>query len=110
MAHILMSYDKGEQVDRRLETRVEWNGPVKYRPMQMDHFKTGILVNISDGGAMLWLNEDIPVGSEIEVLVQSEHAPEPVHMYMHIVRIEEISREGYTGYACKLEMAVDEAG
>lgn len=93
-------------MDRRLKTRVEWNGPVKYRLLQSDPYATGILVNISTSGAMLWLDEDVAVGSRIEVLMQSEYDPEPVQMHMRVVRHESSQREGYYGYGCELEMTV----
>ncbi len=95
-------------MDRRLKTRVEWNGPVKYRLLQSDPYRTGLLVNISTNGAMLWLNEDIAIDSSIEVLMQSEYDPEPVQMHMRVVRKQSSQREGYTGYGCELEMTVSE--
>lgn len=109
MAWFLQFYNRGENLDRRLAVRVEWNGPVKYRLMQTDHYQTGLLVNISDRGAMLWLKEDIPLGSELEVLIQTRLDAEQVHFVMKIVRTEE-TREKYIGYGCRLQMTVNEVG
>ncbi len=97
-------------MDRRMKTRVEWHGPIKYRLLQEDDCKTGILANISTKGAMLWLNENIAMSSKIEVVMQSGYDPEPVHIYMHVARTESAQREGYTGYGCELEMTVTELG
>ncbi len=91
-------------MDRRLKTRVEWKGPIKYRLEHTDSFKTGLLTDISTTGAMLWLKGDIPVGSRMEVVMQSEYDPAPVHMHMRVVRTEGAQREGYTGYGCQLEL------
>lgn len=90
-------------MDRRINTRVEWNGPVKYRTQEMTESKIGMLANISTSGAMLWLMEDLAIGSPIEVVMQSEYDPKPVHMHMHVKRIEKSKREGYSGYGCSLD-------
>ncbi len=95
-------------MDRRIKTRVEWNGPIKYRLQQVDPYKTGFMANISTSGAMLWLDEDLDLGTKIEIVMKSEYDPEPVHMHMHLVRAEDEIREGYKGYGCELEMAVSE--
>lgn len=96
-------------MDRRMKTRVEWNGPIKYRLLQTDPYKMGILVDISTTGAMLWLKENIGLSDKIEVLMQSEYDPEPVQMHMSVVRTEESPREGFNGYGCHLEMTVGES-
>lgn len=95
-------------MDRRVKTRTEWNGPIKYRLLQIDPYKTGILADISTSGAMLWLDEELDMGVHVEIVMQSEYDPEPVHMHMHVVRTEDVPREGYLGYGCELEMSVSE--
>lgn len=90
-------------MDRRINTRVEWNGPVRYRTPDMTEPKIGMLANISTSGAMLWLMEELSVGNSLEVIMQSEYDPKPVHMQMRVKRIEKNKREGYSGYGCALE-------
>jgi hypothetical protein len=91
---------------RRNEPRVNWNYSVQYRMLHTDAYKTGMLVNISNHGALLWLKEEFAVGSNIEILMQSHDKPE--HVHMRVVRTEKTSRKGYTGYGCRVEMTLSE--
>ena len=90
-------------MDRRLNARVEWNGPISYIAKDMSKPEIGILVDISTSGAMLWLKTDLEIGDAVEVVMQSEYDPKPVRMHMHVRRIENTQREGYTGYGCSLD-------
>lgn len=90
-------------MDRRLNARVEWNGPIKYRLSNNTDYKTGMLADISTTGAMLWLKESLAIDDPVEVVMQSEYDPKPVHMHMHVKRIENAKREGYSGYGCALD-------
>lgn len=91
-------------MDRRLSPRVEWHGPVSFRTTEDTDYRTGFLANISTTGAMLWLEEDLGIGDEIEVVMQSEFDSAPVHMTMHISRILPHKRNGFRGYGCSLEL------
>ena len=94
-------------MDRRSETRVKRNASVKYRIAYMGTYKIGLLVNITSHGALLWLKEDLSIGSNLEVLMLSDNYSE--HVHMNVVRTEETNRDGYTGYGCKIEMRISEA-
>lgn len=89
-------------MDRRLKTRVEWNGPVKYRVEGSNEEKTGVLSDISTTGALVWLHDELDMDTQIEVIMQSQFDPKPVHMHMIVKRREPNDREGYQGYGCVL--------
>ena len=72
-----------------------------------DAYKTGIARNISDNGALLWLKEDLAVGSGLELRMESNG--EQQYVYMRMVRTEETNRAGYMGYGCKVDMIISEA-
>lgn len=96
-------------MNRRAKHRIEWNGLVKYRLSHGISYKPGILKNASASGAMLWMKEELAVGSLIDVLMESRDDHDPVNVHMRIVRTEKTSDDDYTGYGCKLEMTVSEA-
>lgn len=89
-----------------MANRIDWDGLIKYRMSPTGAYKPIILKNASVNGAMLWLKEEIAVGSLLDVLMESKDDSDPVSMRMRVVRIEEAQYKDYTGYGCKLEMAV----
>lgn len=91
-------------MDRRLAPRVEWHGPITYRTGGNEPYHTGFLANISTTGAMLWLEEELQEGDRLEVVMQSEFDPEPVHMWMRVTRILADRRNGFRGYGCSMEL------
>lgn len=94
-------------MDRRSEPRADWNTPIKYRKLDSDTYKKGILANMGTNSALLWLSEELAVGSSLDVQMRPYDMPE--HVFMHVVRTEETNREGYRGYGCKVEMTLSEA-
>jgi hypothetical protein len=83
---------------------VEWHGPVSYRVADEHQYHTGFLANISTTGAMIWTKEALSTGTWLEVVMQSELDPHPVHMKMRIVRAIPEMRRGFHGYGCSLEL------
>ena len=91
-------------MERRISPRVEWHGPVSFRTSEDAPYRTGFLANISTTGAMLWLEEELETGDQIEVVMQSEFDPAPVHMKMRVIRTLPDERNGFRGYGCSLEL------
>ncbi|RTZ74254.1 MAG: hypothetical protein DSZ00_04845 [Gammaproteobacteria bacterium] len=103
--HTLFSQQRrGELIERRTSPRVERHGPVSFRTAEDSDYRTGFLANISTTGAMLWLEEELEIGDEIEVVMQSEFDPAPVHMKMRVTRMLPQPRNGFRGYGCSLEL------
>ncbi len=90
-------------MERRISPRVEWNGPIRYRNEKGAKYRRGFLADISTTGAMIWLPQELSVGDRLEVVMQSEYDPKPVHMQMQVKRIIDVPREDYWGYGCSLE-------
>lgn len=94
-------------MERRSESRDKLNDSIKYRVGHKSAYKTGLLMNISSDGALLWLKENLSINSNLEVLMPSDYDLE--HLCMFVVRTEETNRDGYTGYGCKIGMRISEA-
>ena len=58
---------------------------------------------------MLWMKEELAVGSPIDVVIESKTDPDPISIHMRVVRTEETPYEAYIGYGCKVEMIVSDA-
>ena len=91
-------------MDRRSEHRVNWNESIQYRVSHAGDYSTGIVGDIAISGALLWLKEDLAVGSRIELLTGS--LGDGLQAYMRVVRTEDANSEGYAGYGCRVEMKV----
>ena len=89
------------------EPRTDWNNSIKYRTLDSDTYKNGVMVNMSAKRALLWLAEKYPVGSSLDVLIRTDERLD--HIYMRVVRAGETNHTGYTGYGCKVEMTLSEA-
>lgn len=89
-------------MDRRSEYRVKWNDAIQYRTFDTGAYKTGIVKNISIHGAFLWLQEDLDIGTSLELLTGSHGKQQSVRM--RVVRTEETDHEVYAGYGCRVEM------
>ena len=96
-------------MNRRSNSRILWNRFVKYRRPHTGVYKYGLLKNASVDGAMLWLKEELAVGSSIDILIESKTDPDPMNVHMRVVRSEKTPYEDYIGYGCKLEMTVSDA-
>ena len=47
--------------ERRGNPRVYIDGPMQYRQVESHDFQPGQIENISAGGALVWIGEDLPI-------------------------------------------------
>ena len=95
------------KVNQLKHSETDWNDSIKYRTLYSDTYKNGVLVYKSADNALLWLAGQYPVGSNFDVLMRTDDRLE--HVFVRVVRTEETSHLGYTGYGCKVEMTLSEA-
>jgi len=53
--------------ERRSNPRVYVDGPMQYRQVESDDFLPGRIENISAEGALVWIDEKLPVDTELVV-------------------------------------------
>ncbi len=56
--------------ERRSNPRVYIDGPMHYRQVESQDFLPGQIENISAGGTLIWIDEDLPLDSELIVRVE----------------------------------------
>ncbi|MDH3690989.1 MAG: PilZ domain-containing protein [Gammaproteobacteria bacterium] len=91
-----------EFVEKRSEPRLELDIPIGYRIDGASEFEDGILVNMSNNGLLMYAVEPIPVGANVDVLVDAEdEQDEPLLMHTEIIRIHPGQTAGFN-YACRV--------
>ena len=56
--------------DRRANPRIDINGEMTYRSGGSGETRQGEIENMSAGGALIWIAEELPVGSELLISVE----------------------------------------
>lgn len=79
--------------DRRRHPRVEDERPIHYRVIKKSEEATGLNLNISAGGMLLVVQEEVPVGTFIELKFGMPPPEHPVYAIGRVVRVEK-KREG----------------
>ena len=93
--------------ERRQSPRVQIEDPMQYRQVESHDFLPGWIENISSNGALIWINEDLPVDRQIIVRVVTEGALETgedlVATLLYKLPEQEGSQYG-CGYGCRIEL------
>lgn len=90
-------------LDRRLFDRNSMDFAVKYRTVHEEVHSQALLENASARGLLLWMPDDLEVGVQLEVLVESEFEDEEIlHLFVEVVRREQQKdAQGRWGYGCE---------
>ena len=90
-------------VDRRHYSRTEIDSQVAYKLINDESYKDAVLVNISEAGALIGVNEKLDLDTQLYLLLEStEENEKPVQMLAEIIRSAD-SIDGYTYcYGCMI--------
>ena len=90
-------------IDRRFSPRAPINGKMKYRLPENRNLSSGILINISQTGALLGFKHKMPADTVLTVLMESHLDDEPpVEITTEIIR-EATYNEGHSYcYGCRI--------
>jgi hypothetical protein len=92
--------------ERRSNPRIQIDGPMHYRQVESHDFLPGRIENISVGGALVWISEDLPLDRELIVRIESDGPGETwadfVATLLYKLPEEECSLHGY---GCSIELA-----
>jgi len=90
-------------LDRRANPRTNINSQIKYWLTNNTSCNFGIVLNISQYGIALGLDQEIPTNSKLNVLMESEQKDEaPIEMITEIVRISKSFNDHAYSYGCKI--------
>jgi len=91
--------------ERRVNPRVYIDGPMHYREAESQDFLPGQIENISAGGALVWIGEDLPLDSEIIVRVEPDGPDETWEDLVATLLYKLPEQEGSLhGYGCSIEL------
>ena len=93
-----------EKVEKRSFSRIGINSRVEYRVAGEESYGRGLLDNISASGALLWVDQQLSLGTRIEITVKSDETGElPIKITAVVVRIADAKKEYRFGYGCQIE-------
>ncbi len=97
-----------EYVERRLHPRIEIDGEMNYITCQSDEICAGLLENLSEGGARIWIGQELPLASQVVFRMESRSGDE-ADMTFRATLLYTLPRQRVAqyGYGCKIEVAAD---
>jgi len=98
-----MSNLSNNTIERRFSPRAPINGEIKYRLPENADLSSGVLINISQTGALLGLKHKLPEDTVLTILMESHLNDEPpVEISTEITRIETYCEDYSYCYGCKI--------
>jgi len=88
-------------LNRRFCTRTNINSQIKYKLTSDTSFTTGLMLNISQFGLALSLDQELPTNSQLNVSMESDRKDDaPIEIFAEIVRTSKSSNEYAYTYGC----------
>ena len=92
--------------ERRGSPRVNIDGPMNYRLVSSHDFLPGHIENISAGGALVWISEELPIDSELVVRIDSDGSEEnSADLAVTLLSKLPDEENSLYGYGCSIELA-----
>ena len=92
--------------ERRANPRIEINGEMTYRTGDAGETRRGEIENMSAGGALIWIAEDLPVGSELLIGVEEIDGDEGALEFRAVLLHQLTDRkDDLYGYGCSIDVA-----
>ena len=94
--------------ERRASPRIDIDGEMTYRLVDSDEGKSGRIENISTGGALIWIVDELPVETELLIRIDPSE-PEDEPMVFRATLLHEMPEHGEAmfAYGCTIEVVKD---
>ncbi|MCW8933586.1 MAG: PilZ domain-containing protein [Gammaproteobacteria bacterium] len=90
-------------IEKRFSPRAAINGQIKYRLADESNLSSGILLNVSQTGALIGLKHKVPENTVLTILMESHLDDEPpVEISTKIIRTENDCEDHAYCYGCKI--------
>ena len=91
--------------ERRASPRIDIDGDMTYRVADTDEGKSGRIENISTGGALIWISEELPVDTQLLIRIDPSE-PEDEPMIFRATLLHQISEqyESMFAYGCSIQV------
>ncbi|MFO1350065.1 MAG: PilZ domain-containing protein [Gammaproteobacteria bacterium] len=94
--------------DRRISSRLPINSKIHYHIKGIMADAEGELDNLSETGAMIWADQKLSIGTELQMVIESSDPAEPaIVITANIVRIHPLHKDYQFGYGCAIARAED---
>lgn len=91
--------------ERRASPRIDIDGDMTYRIGESDEGKSGRIENISTGGALIWIADDLPIDTRLLIRIDpSEPEDEPMIFRATLLHKLREQEEGMFAYGCSIEV------
>ena len=92
--------------ERRANPRIDINGEMTYRAGDAGETRRGEIENMSAGGALIWIAENLPVGSELLISVE-EIDGDAGALEFRAILLHQLKdrKDDLYGYGCSIEAA-----
>lgn len=91
-------------VEKRRFARTEINAAVQYWIADGRTLRDGWLGNISAGGVLLWTEDQLSVGTTLNLRISADELGDTeMEMTATIVRLDSHRRNGWFGYGCQFD-------
>ena len=89
--------------DQRVFPRVAINGEVKYKLEKESEFHPGMMINISQTGALISLDQQLPTEARLTLVMEADRENQsPIEITAEVIRIAENSSEYAYNYGCMI--------
>jgi len=89
-------------VERRGSPRMEINREIAYRTCDSGEFRPGEIENLSVGGALIWIDRELPANSRILLRMEPDEEDATVFQFEAVLlhRLEK-QKDSLYGYGCR---------
>ena len=91
--------------ERRGTPRVYIDGPMHYRQAESQELLPGRIENISAGGALVWIGEELPLDSELIIRVEPDGPDETWADLIATLLYKLPEEDTLHGYGCSIQLA-----
>ena len=91
--------------ERRASPRIDIDGEMKYRCNGSDADKKGRIENISTGGALIWIEDELPTDSRVLIRIEpGEPGDDAMEFSATLLHKLPDHEESLYGYGCSIEV------
>ena len=90
--------------DRRLKSRIKIEGPMTYHLENINDTHEGELEDLSEKGALIWINQDLPLTSQLFCRVEADDEEQTgIEFIATLLHAHPQQRESLYGYGCSID-------
>jgi hypothetical protein len=90
--------------DRRLKPRIEINGSITYHTGDSSEIRQGKLENMSNRGARIWIEQELPAASQLHCRIEADDKKErAMEFRATLLHVLPEKRNSMHGYGCTIE-------